>query len=114
MEWAITKTSFRVLWKKLGYGKEVLYGAIGLIAVSVHYLIISYFWNISGHVTFTTAPVIYLVLIDRRLALLYVVPVIMVFNRQVVGAHDILQSVAGFILGTLMMLFVVKILRERG
>jgi len=100
-----------VLWRVLGYGKELLYGAIGLIAVSVPYLIISYFWNISGHVTFTAAPVTYLVLLDRRLALLYVIPIIMMFNRPLVGAHDILQSAAGFILGTLMMLFVVKILQ---
>ncbi|RCV65191.1 Membrane-associated phospholipid phosphatase, partial [Methanophagales archaeon] len=96
----------------LGYGKELLYGAIGLITVSVPFMIISYFWNISGHVTFTAAPVTYLVLLDRRLALLYLIPVIMVFNRPLVDAHDILQSAAGFILGTLMMLFVVKILQQ--
>jgi hypothetical protein len=102
-----------VLWRKLGYGRELIYGAIGLIAVSVPYTIISYFWNISGHVTFTAAPVTYLVALDRRLAPLYVIPAIMVLNRPLVGAHDTLQSVAGFIFGTSLILFVVKVLQER-
>ncbi len=101
-----------ILWRKFEYGREVLCGITGLIAVSVPYMIISYFWNISGHVTFTAAPVTYLIALDRRLAPLYVIPVLMVFNRIVVGAHDPVQSVAGFFLGTLLVLVGVKCLRN--
>jgi len=93
-----------VAWKKFGYGAEVLGGVVGLICVSVPFTVISYFWNISGHVTFTAAPVTYLTAIDRRLAFMYVVPLIMVVNRPVVGAHDWLQSIAGFVLGVSLML----------
>lgn len=102
-----------VLWRKLSYGKELIYGAFGLIIVSVPFTIISYFWNISGHVTFTAAPVTYLVLLDRRLALLYVIPVVMVFNRPFVGAHTPLQSIAGFILGTILMFWGIKAIQAR-
>ena len=101
------------LWKKLKFGKEFLHAAFGLLAVSIPFAVISYFWNISGHVTYTAAPVTYLVLLDRRLLLLYGIPVIMVFNRPYVGAHTPLQSISGFILGTAVMFFSIKIIHER-
>jgi membrane-associated phospholipid phosphatase len=101
------------LWKMFKFGKEFLYFAFGLLAVSLPFAVISYFWNISGHVTFTAAPVTYLVLLDRRFLLLYVIPVVMVFNRPYVGAHTPLQSISGFILGTALMFYSIKIIRER-
>ncbi|KAF5422528.1 MAG: Membrane-associated phospholipid phosphatase [Candidatus Methanocomedens sp.] len=101
------------LWKKFKFGKEFLHAAFGLLAVSIPFAVISYFWNISGHVTYTAAPVTYLVLLDRRLLLLYVIPVVMVFNRPYVGAHTPLQSISGFILGTALMFFSIKIIHER-
>lgn len=101
------------LWKKLKFGKEFLHAAFGLLAVSIPFAVISYFWNISGHVTYTAAPVTYLVLLDRRLLLLYVIPVVMVFNRPYVGAHTPLQSISGFILGTALMFFSIKIIHEQ-
>lgn len=103
-----------VLWWRLGYGRELKYGVLGLIVVALPYTIISFFWNISGHVAFTAAPVTYLGALDRRLIVLNVIPVLMVINRPIVGAHTPLQSVAGFILGTSLMLFGVKRLKERG
>lgn len=101
------------LWKKLKFGKEFLHAAFGLLAVSIPFAVISYFWNISGHVTYTAAPVTYLVLLDRRLLLFYAIPVVMVFNRPYVGAHTPLQSISGFILGTALMFFSIKIIHER-
>lgn len=101
------------LWKKLKFGKEFLHAAFGLLAVSIPFAVISYFWNISGHVTYTAAPVTYLVLLDRRLLLLYAIPVVMVFNRPYVGAHTPLQSISGFILGTALMFLSMKIIHER-
>jgi membrane-associated phospholipid phosphatase len=103
-----------VLWWRLGYGRELKYGVLGLIVVAMPYTIISFFWNISGHVTFTAAPVTYLVALDRRLVVLYLIPAVMVLNRPIVGAHTPLQSVAGFILGTSLMLLSVKLFKERG
>lgn len=101
------------LWKKFKFGEEFLHAAFGLLAVSIPFAVISYFWNISGHVTYTAAPVTYLVLLDRRLLLLYAIPVVMVFNRPYVGAHTPLQSISGFILGTALMFFSIKIIHER-
>lgn len=99
-------------WKKFKFEKEFLHAAFGLLAVSIPFAVISYFWNISGHVTYTAAPVTYLVLLDRRLLLLYAIPVVMVFNRPYVGAHTPLQSISGFILGTAVMFFSIKIIHE--
>jgi len=101
------------LWKKFKFGTEFLDAALGLLVVSLPFAVISYFWNISGHVTFTAAPVTYLVLLDRRLLLLYAIPVVMVFNRPYVGAHTPLQAISGFILGTVLMFYSIKIIRER-
>lgn len=101
------------LWKKFKFGKEFLHAAFGLLAVSIPFAVISYFWNISGHVTYTAAPVTYLVLLDRRLLLLYAIPIVMVFNRPYVGAHTPLQSISGFILGTALMFYSIKIIHER-
>lgn len=101
------------LWKMLKFGKEFLHAAFGLLAISIPFAVISYFWNISGHVTYTAAPVTYLVLLDRRLLLLYAIPVVMVFNRPYVGAHTPLQSISGFILGTALMFLSMKIIHER-
>jgi len=66
--------------KKFKFGNEVLYAAFGLLAVSIPFAVISYFWNISGHVTCTAAPVTYLVSLDRRLLLLCAIPVVIVFT----------------------------------
>jgi membrane-associated phospholipid phosphatase len=101
------------LWKRFKFGTEFLDAAFGLLAVSLPFAVISYFWNISGHVTYTAAPVTYLVLLDRRLLFLYVIPIVMVFNRPYVGAHTPLQAISGFILGTVLMFYSIKKIRER-
>lgn len=101
------------LWIKFKFGKEFLHAAFGLLVVSIPFALISYFWNISGHVTYTAAPVTYLVLLDRRFLFLYVIPVVMVFNRPYVGAHTPLQSISGFILGTVVIFYSIKMIRER-
>lgn len=101
------------LWMKFTFGKEFMDAAIGLLVVSIPFALISYYWNISGHVTYTAAPVTYLVLLDRRFLFLYVIPVVMVFNRPYVGAHTPVQSISGFILGTVVMLISIQMIRER-
>ena len=80
------------------YDGVVLDGIYMLIALSIPYVIISPFWNISGHVAYTTAPVLYLIRLDKRWWPLMVIPLIMVVNRPIVNAHTIAESIGGFVL----------------
>lgn len=75
-----------------------------LIALSIPYLVISFFWNISGHVAYTTAPVMFLIYLDRRWWPLMTIPLIMIVNRPIVQAHTPEQSVAGFVLAVVVFL----------
>jgi len=90
-----------VVWKLKKYGVETIGAILSAITVLIPYTIISPFWNISGHVTFTAAPVAYLAAIDRKWAWLFIIPILMVVNRPIVGAHTVEESVAGFLLGLL-------------
>ena len=85
------------LRKKI-YGKLIEKSIYILIVLTVPYMVISPFWNISGHVAYTTAPSFFLAKIDKKLWALMIVPLIMVVNRPVVGAHTIEESIGGFVL----------------
>jgi len=89
------------IWKKKNYGKEMIGAIVATVSVVIPYTLISPFWNISGHVAFTTAPVVYLYTLDKKFVWLFFVPIIMLVNRPVVNAHTIEESVCGFILGLL-------------
>jgi len=102
-----------VLWKIKGFGVEWIGNIVGTIAVLVPFAIISPFWNISGHVTFTTAPVVYIVALERRWIWLFIIPLVMIINRPVVGAHTVAQSIAGFFLGMLALVGYLYIKRKR-
>jgi len=86
------------------YNGIVLRGAYYLIVLSVPYVIISMFWNISGHVAYTTAPVLFLIYLNRKWWPLIVIPLVMIVNRPIVNAHTPAQSVAGFLLALVVFL----------
>ena len=98
-----------IIWSKYRWGNLLPLAIMVAFYLSAIYLAISKFWNISGHVVYTTAPVTFLTFaIDKRYVLLYAIPLIMVVNRPIVGAHTWSQSICGFILGFLVTLLVIQ------
>lgn len=98
------------VWRRSKWGHYIPLAIKVAFVLSVIYAIISRFWNISGHVTYTTAPVVYLMMvIDKRYLLLLTVPLIMVVNRPLVYAHTWLQSICGFILGLAVTVLLIKL-----
>ncbi len=88
------------------YDGLVKLGLLVLAALTVPYAMISVFWNISGHVAYTTAPTLFLTRIDKKFYPLMAVPLLMVVNRPIVGAHSWEESVAGFVLASVVTLYV--------
>lgn len=76
----------------------VFEGAVVILAVvAVPHVLISPFWNFSGHVAFSMMPALYVTLVDRKFWPLLIVPTLMVANRPLLGAHTWSQSVAAYI-----------------
>lgn len=87
------------LWRANGWGRPVREAARASIITAVPFAVISLYFNVSGHVTFTVVPVAYLIALDRRYWPLLLVPALMVVNRPFVGMHTWPESVAGVALG---------------
>ncbi|MFC4357430.1 phosphoesterase [Halobium salinum] len=85
------------LWRRFDWGDVVPALVVAYAAVAVPYVVLSPFWNISGHVLLSTTPAAFLVLLDRQYWPTLAVPVVMVPNRPVVGAHTWPQAVGGFL-----------------
>ena len=64
--------------------------------MAVPYVLLSPFWNLSGHVLLSVMPTLYLVLVDRKFWPLLAVPAVMVPNRVIVEAHTWEQAVGAF------------------
>ena len=94
------------------YDGLVKLGLLILVALTIPYAVISVFWNISGHVAYTTAPTLFLARIDRKFYPLVAVPLLMVVNRPIVGAHSWSESVAGFVLAAAVTIFVTSKYRK--
>ncbi|MDY6778441.1 MAG: hypothetical protein SVU32_07260 [Candidatus Nanohaloarchaea archaeon] len=89
-----------LLWTWQDWDRPVTRYASYLGLLSAPYLLISPFWNISGHVTFTAGPSLFLTWYDRRMAPLLIIPLIMVVNRPFLNAHTWLQSIGGLLLAS--------------
>lgn len=86
------------VWRKNEWGALMPKAILTILAVMTPYLVVSHFWNISGHVTFTMLPSLFLTLLDRKFWPLLIVPSLMIFNRPYLGAHTLEQAVAGYML----------------
>lgn len=72
-----------------------------LVATSVIHAAVVPVWNVSSHVLYAVVPTVYLATVDRRFAVLFVVPLGMVWSRVSVAAHSLPEAVAGLGLGLL-------------
>lgn len=87
------------IWRIRDWGRKMTGGAIAIMAAAVPYGIISPFWNVSGHVSFTVLPTVYLTTIDRKYLPTMLIPAIMVVNRPLLDMHTWEESIAGIVLG---------------
>lgn len=88
------------VWAAMDWGSEMRRAAETIVVVAVPYLLVSFVWNVSGHVTFTVVPTLFLTLRRRSYWPLLLIPLLMVPNRPIVGVHTWAQSVGGLLLGT--------------
>ncbi|WP_231188246.1 phosphoesterase [Haladaptatus sp. DYF46] len=84
------------LWRRFEWGSLVPNAMQILIVVTIPYMALSPFWNISGHVIIALMPTLYLTLVARKFWPLLAIPVVMVPNRIVLDAHTWGQAVGGF------------------
>jgi membrane-associated phospholipid phosphatase len=89
------------VWRRFDWGVLVPGAMQALAAVTVPYVVVSPFWNISGHVIISLMPALYLTLVDRKFWPLLVFPVVMVPNRIYLDAHTWAQSIGGFLVAAL-------------
>lgn len=86
------------LWNRFEWGDLVPGMMLALVAVTVPYVGLSPVWNVSGHVTLSVMPALYLTLVDRKFWPLLVVPVVMVPNRIYLDAHTWAQVIGAFLM----------------
>lgn len=101
------------LWHRYEWGEIVPDAMEALALVTVPYVLLSPFWDVSGHVIFALLPTLYLTLLDRRFWPTLAIPLVMVPNRVVLDAHTITQSVVGFIVCGVVVLGLVRV-QSRG
>lgn len=88
------------VWSANGWGESVGGAGAAVVATAVPYALVAPVWNVSGHVTFTLVPTLVLALTNEKYWPALAVPLVMVVNRPVLGAHTWLQSLGGLALGT--------------
>ena len=89
------------LWKHLGWGTMVPGYMQALALVTIPYIALSPFWNVSGHVIMALMPTLYVTLVDRRFWPSLAIPIVMVPNRIYLDAHTWAQCIGGFLLATI-------------
>lgn len=97
---AIVGGTMWLVWTRYGWGQLVARAAAALAVVTVPYVGLSPFWNVSGHVILSVVSTLPLVIVERRFWPLLAIPAVMVVNRPYVGAHTWAQSVGGLLLAT--------------
>jgi len=85
------------LWRRFEWGSLVSIASEAIAAVTLPYIALSPFWNVSGHVIFAAMPTVYLTLVDRRFWPLLLIPLVMIPNRIYLNAHSWAQSIAALV-----------------
>ncbi|MDG5777060.1 phosphoesterase [Haloarculaceae archaeon H-GB2-1] len=96
------------VWTRFGWGALFSNGLEAVTAAMVPYLLLSPFWNVSGHVIIAVVPLLYLTLVDATFWPLLAIPVVMVPNRIYLDAHTWPQALGAFVLGAALTLVVYR------
>lgn len=89
------------LWNYFGFGDVIPRVITAGVVVGFIFAAISPFWNISGHVTYTTFMIGVLTLTNTIWAVLAPVVAVMVVNRVYLNRHGLDESIGGVMLGVL-------------
>lgn len=92
------------LWHRYEWGSLVPDAMEVLAAITVPYIALSPFWNVSGHVIIALMPTLFLTLVDRRFWPTLAIPLVMVPNRVYLDAHTWAQSVGGLLIAVAVVL----------
>jgi hypothetical protein len=106
---AVVAGAMWVVWNRYEWGHLVPRGAVALAAVTVPYVGLSPFWNVSGHVILAVVSILSVVLVERRFWPLLAVPAVMVVNRPYVDAHTWAQSTGALLIATAIVVAVFRL-----
>lgn len=106
---AVVAGTMWVVWNRREWGRIVPRWAVALAAVTLPYVGLSPFWNVSGHVILAVVSTLSLVLVERRFWPLLVVPAVMVVNRPYVDAHTWAQSIGALLIATVIVVAVFRL-----
>lgn len=87
------------VWRRFDWGDVTPHLMATYATMSIPYVTLSLFWNVSGHVLLSFTPALYLTLLDRRYWPTLLVPAVMGPNRLVLGAHQPAQVVGAYLIG---------------
>lgn len=96
------------LWRRFRWGSLVPGAMQALVAVTVPYIALSPFWNVSGHIVIALMPTLYLTLVARKFWPLLLIPAIMVPNRVILEAHTWAQSIGAVLLTAILVVVVYR------
>lgn len=93
-----------LLWHRYEWGALVPDAMEVLAAITVPYIAISPFWNVSGQVIIALMPALFLTLVDRRFWPALAIPLVTVPNRVYLDALTWAQSVVGLFIAVAVVL----------
>jgi membrane-associated phospholipid phosphatase len=98
-----------LLWTHFEWGALVPMYMQALVLVTVPYIALSPFWNVSGHVVMALMPTLYVTLVDWRFWPSLTIPVVMVTNRLYLEAHTWEQTIGALLLTAVIVLSAFRI-----
>lgn len=103
------------VWRRREWGQSIPPYCLLLVGTSVVHALVVPVWDVSSHVLYAVVPTAYLLRVDRRFAVLAVVPLALIWSRVTLGAHTPAEALGGLALGVLIAAVAVRVewLRER-
>ena len=100
-------------WAHFDWGALVPGYMQALVLVTIPYIALSPFWNVSGHVIMALMPTLYVTLVDREFWPTLGIPLVMVPNRIYLDAHTWAQSLTGLVLAAIIVIGVFRVQEHR-
>lgn len=84
-----------IVWRRRVWGRLVPAYCLLLITTSVLHIVVVPVWDVSSHVVYAAVPSAYLVTVDRRFGVLFVVPLGLTWSRVALDAHTPGEALGG-------------------
>lgn len=102
-----------LVWRRRGWEESVQAYAVLLVGTSMVHGLVVPLWNVSSHVLYATVPSVYLSTLDRRFAVLLVVPLALVWSRVALNTHTVAESAGALVVGVAIGIATTATLRSR-